>query len=124
MKQRGALWVLILGPLMLATVGAAQEVRERRGVLERLVFLSQQNRFEITVREAQGRRTFTADNRVVLIKLDSTLLKDPRTAPLARDGPVVIYYEEQQPRIKKPFFSRVVVLFVDVPQLETFLNTP
>jgi hypothetical protein len=61
---------------------------------------------------------------VVLIKLDSKLLKDPQTAPLARDGPVVIYYEEQQPRIKKPFLSRVIVLFVDVPQLRAFLTSP
>ena len=124
MKQRGVLWVLILGPFLMVTVAAAQEVREGRGVLERLIFLPQQNRFEITVREAQGRRTFTADNRVVLIKLDSKLLKDPRTAPLARDGPVVFYYEEHQARIKKPYLSRVIILFVDVPQLKTFLSTP
>jgi len=64
MKQRGVLWVLILGPFLMVTVAAAQEVREGRGVLERLIFLPQQNRFEITVREAQGRRTFTADNRL------------------------------------------------------------
>jgi len=124
MKQRGVLWVLILGPFLMVTVGAAQEVREGRGVLERLIFLPQQNRFEITVREAQGRRTFTADNRVVLIKLDSKLLKDPRTAPLARDGPVVFYYEEHQARIKKPYLSRVIILFVDVMQLKRFLTSP
>ena len=124
MKQRRFLRVLILGPFLMVTVGATQEVREGRGVLERLIFLPQQNRFEITVQEAQGRRSFTADNRVVLIKLDSNLLKDPRTAPLARDGPVVFYYEEQEPRIKKPFFSRVVVLFVDVSQLRAFLTSP
>ncbi len=123
MKQRRALWPLILIPL-LATAGTAQEVREGRGVLERLVFVPEQNQFEISVHEAQGRRTFTADNRVVLIKLDSTLLKDPRTAPLARDGPVVFYYEEYQPRINKPFLSRVVILFVDVLQLKRFLTSP
>ncbi|MFQ5846357.1 MAG: hypothetical protein ACE5IQ_01645 [Candidatus Methylomirabilales bacterium] len=113
-----------LVPLMVGTPGAAQEVREGQGILERLVFLPDRNQFEITLRETQGRRTFTADNRVVLIKLDSMLLKDPRTAPLARHGPVVFYYEEQQPRIKKPFLSRVVVLFADVLQLKAFLNTP
>jgi len=124
MKQRGVLWVLLFVPLFLVTVGAAQEVREGRGVLERLVFLPQQNQFEITVQEVGGRRTFTADNRVVLIKLDSKLLKDPRTAPLARDGPVVFYYEEHQARIKKPYLSRVIILFVDVLQLKRFLTSP
>lgn len=111
-------------PLMLAIEGAAQEVREGRGILERLVFLPGQNQFEITLYEAGERRTFTADNRVVLIKLDSKLLKDPMAAPLARDGPVVFYQWEQQPRINKPYLRRVVVLFADVSQLKAFLTTP
>ncbi len=111
-------------PLILARTSVAQEVHEGRGVLERLVFLPHQNQFEITLREAQGTRTLTADNRVVLIKLDAKLLRDPRTAALARDGPVVFYQWEQQPRIIRPYLRRVVVLFVDVSQLKAFLSTP
>ncbi|MFQ5656869.1 MAG: hypothetical protein ACE5G5_04960 [Candidatus Methylomirabilales bacterium] len=114
---------LTLVLLLVATASAAQDVREGQGVLESLVFLPRENQYEITLREARGRRTITAENRVVLIKIDSKVLKDPRTAPLARHGPVVFYREEREARIKTPFFSRVVVIFADVPQLKAFLTT-
>jgi hypothetical protein len=119
-----AVLLLIIVPVMVATVGIAQEVRQGQGVLERLVFLPAQNQFEITLQEAAGKRTLTADNRVVLIKLDSRVSKDPQTAALARHGPVVLYQWEQQPRIKKPYLRRVVVIFADVSQLKAFLTTP
>ena len=122
MRIRSIGFTLVL--LLLATASAAQEVREGQGVLESLVFLPSHNQYEITLHEAQGRRTITADNRIVLIKIDSKLLRDPRTAPLARHGPVVFYREEREARIKKPFFSRVVVIFADVPQLKAFITTP
>ncbi len=102
----------------------AQEVQERWGVLEKLIFMPQENRYEITVREQGGARTFIVDNREVHLKIDAKLLKDPMTAGLAQQGPVVFYIEEQQHRIKKPFFSRVIILFTDVAQLKTFLTTP
>ncbi|MFQ5881639.1 MAG: hypothetical protein ACE5I9_04100 [Candidatus Methylomirabilales bacterium] len=113
-----------LALLILATSGLAQERHERQGVLRRLVFLPEGNRFEITVQDSRGSRTFAAENRVVLLKLDSKVFKDPRTAGLARHGPVVFYIEEHQPRINKPFFSRVVIIFADVSQLKAFLTTP
>ena len=113
-----------LALLLLTMAGAAQEVHEGQGVLESLVFLPRHNQYEITLHEVQGRRTITADNRIVLIKIDSKLLRDPRTAPLARHGPVVFYREEREARIKKPFFSRVVVIFSDVAQLKAFLTSP
>ncbi len=119
-----AVLLLIIVPVMVATVGIAQEVRQGQGVLERLVFLPAQNQFEIILQEAAGKRTLTADNRVVLIKLDSRVSKDPETAALARHGPVVLYQWEHQPRIKKPYLRRVVVIFADVSQLKAFLTTP
>lgn len=115
----------VLALLIGATPVGAQEIyQERQGVLEKLVFRPQENQYEITVREQGGVKTFMVDNREVQLKIDAKLLKDPMTAKLAKEGPVVFYIEEQQPRIKKPFFSRVIILFTDVAQLKTFLTTP